>query len=265
MCASELGHYGSGYGLWPFRWLAIACTSTDLISHPGLGWLNAFSSFPPQPLWLLITKPFILNLRYLEQRGCSSGYWVVGILDSPCLSVRLSVCPLTFRVRPVTSTVQDGFFPYLVQMITSMRMCVACDDLWPWPISSRSFDLAFENRVRGGGYPRRWHRLIYLVVSGIGTSLDTNHMNISNSTIVLDRAGVLVLGNCTRSTRVLNFWYSYFIASTLLVLVSSKVIVLILALLLVDKYSGTRMSTGTSTDILRYICDVKVKTITTVK
>ena len=33
-------------------------------------------------------------------------------------------------------------------MITSMRRCVACDDLWPWPISSRSFDLDFENRVR---------------------------------------------------------------------------------------------------------------------
>ena len=33
-------------------------------------------------------------------------------------------------------------------MITSMRRCVACDDLWPWPISSRSFDLDFENRLR---------------------------------------------------------------------------------------------------------------------
>ena len=38
------------------------------------------------------------------------------------------------------STVLDGFFPYLVQMITSMRRCVTCDDLWPWLISSRSFD-----------------------------------------------------------------------------------------------------------------------------
>ena len=48
----------------------------------------------------------------------------------------------------VASTVQDGFFPYLVQMINSMRGCVACDDLWPWPISSRSFGLDLENRVR---------------------------------------------------------------------------------------------------------------------
>ena len=86
-----------------------------------------------------------------------------GILDSPCLSVFpsvrlsvclsvslslcLSVCPLTFCVRPVASTVQDGFFPYLVQMIKSMKGCVACDDLWPWPISSRSFGLDLENRV----------------------------------------------------------------------------------------------------------------------
>ena len=52
------------------------------------------------------------------------------------------------RVRSVASTVLDGFFPYLVQMITSMRRCVACDDLWPWPISSRSFDLDFKNLVR---------------------------------------------------------------------------------------------------------------------
>ena len=97
-------------------------------------------------------QPSILESIYTprnEVRG--------GILDSPCLSVclsvcpsvRLSVCPLTFfRVRPVASTVQDGFFPYLVQMINSTRGCVACDDLWPWPISSRSFGLDLENRVR---------------------------------------------------------------------------------------------------------------------
>ena len=46
------------------------------------------------------------------------------------------------------STVLDGFFPYVAQMITSMRGCVAYNDLWHWPISSRSFGLGFENRVR---------------------------------------------------------------------------------------------------------------------
>ena len=32
-------------------------------------------------------------------------------------------------------------------MITSMRGCVTYNDLWPWPISSRSFGLDLENRV----------------------------------------------------------------------------------------------------------------------
>ena len=38
-------------------------------------------------------------------------------------------------------TVLHRFFPYLAQMITNMRGCVAYNDLWPWPISSRSFSL----------------------------------------------------------------------------------------------------------------------------
>ena len=46
------------------------------------------------------------------------------------------------------STALDGFFPYLVQIITSMRGCVAYNDLWPWPLSSRSIGLGLENRVR---------------------------------------------------------------------------------------------------------------------
>ena len=32
-------------------------------------------------------------------------------------------------------------------MITSVRGCVAYNDLWPWPISSRSFGLGLENCV----------------------------------------------------------------------------------------------------------------------
>ena len=39
-------------------------------------------------------------------------------------------------------------FPYLAQMITSKRRCVAYNDLWPWPISSRSVGIGLENRVR---------------------------------------------------------------------------------------------------------------------
>ena len=54
-----------------------------------------------------------------------------------------------------------------------------------------------------------------------------------------------------------EYWISG--TRTLLVLVSSKVIVLVLVLVLVGKYSGTLTSTGTSTDILWYICGVRVK------
>ena len=63
-------------------------------------------------------------------------------------TLSLSVCPLTFRVRPEASTVLDGFFPYVVQMINSMSGRVLCDDPWPWHIYSRSFGLDLENRVR---------------------------------------------------------------------------------------------------------------------
>ena len=94
------------------------------VSRPLMTWLKCINCYTPRN----------------EVRG--------DILDLPCLSVRLSVCLLTFRVRPVASTVQHGFFAYLVQIINSMRGCVACDDLWPWPISSRSFGLYLENCVR---------------------------------------------------------------------------------------------------------------------
>ena len=55
----------------------------------------------------------------------------------------------TFRPWPWKKnyTILDGFFPYIAQMITSMRGCVPYNDLWPWPISSRSLGLDLENRV----------------------------------------------------------------------------------------------------------------------
>ena len=53
-----------------------------------------------------------------------------------------------FRPWPwkTKSTVLNWFIPYLAQIITSMRGCVAYNDLWPW--SSRSFGLGLENHVR---------------------------------------------------------------------------------------------------------------------
>ena len=47
------------------------------------------------------------------------------------------------RVCSTACTVLDGFFPYLAQMITNMRGCVACNDLWPRSISWRSFSHDF--------------------------------------------------------------------------------------------------------------------------
>ena len=57
----------------------------------------------------------------------------------------LNFSALTLKKK---SSVLNWFFPYLAQMITSKRRYVAYNDLWPWPISSRSFGLGLENRVR---------------------------------------------------------------------------------------------------------------------
>ena len=74
-------------------------------------------------------------------RGCVACYVFFRIWKFEFLA---NFSALTLKKK---STVLDGFFPYLIQMITSMRECVAYNDLWPWPISLRSFDLDFENRV----------------------------------------------------------------------------------------------------------------------
>ena len=60
-------------------------TISTYLSHPSLGWLYVFSSFPPPhprpppPQWLLLltSKPFELHLRYLGQRKYRSRkmYW----------------------------------------------------------------------------------------------------------------------------------------------------------------------------------------------
>ena len=47
-------------------------------------------------------------------------------------------------------------------MITTIRGCVAHNDLWPWPISSRSFGLDLENRVRSVAFTVLVGFLLYL-------------------------------------------------------------------------------------------------------
>ena len=99
------------------------------------GVLNDSKSFS----YVLIIMIHTLKVHYTSAMKLGGVYWIHPV------SLSLSVC---LSVRPVASTVQDGFFPYLVQMINSMRGCVTYDDPWPWPISSRSFGLDLENRVR---------------------------------------------------------------------------------------------------------------------
>ena len=45
----------------------------------------------------------------------------------------------SYSVCSAGHTVLDGLFPYLAHTITSTRECVVHNNLWPWPVSSRSF------------------------------------------------------------------------------------------------------------------------------
>ena len=82
-CSTNKPIIGSSNGL-PSVWgQAIVWTNAiaSSLSHPNLGWLYVFSSFPlPPPQWLLLltSKPFKLHLRYLGQRKYRSGkmYWM---------------------------------------------------------------------------------------------------------------------------------------------------------------------------------------------
>ena len=90
------------------------------------------------------------GLLYLAQmvtiiRGCVACYVFFRVWKFEFLANCWNFSALTLKKK---SAVLDGFFPFLAQMITSVRGCVVYNDLWPWPISSRSFGLGLENRVR---------------------------------------------------------------------------------------------------------------------
>ena len=76
--------------------------------------------------------------------GCVACYVFLRIWKFEFLANFLNFSALTLKKK---STVLDGFFPCLAQMITSMRGWLAYNDLWPWPISSKSFGLGLENCV----------------------------------------------------------------------------------------------------------------------
>ena len=80
--------------------------------------------------------------------------WSLSLEGVSCVTFRICIfkfLPNFKKTSALTlkkkSTVLDGFIPYLAQIITTMRECVAYNDLWPWPIFSRSFGLGLENRV----------------------------------------------------------------------------------------------------------------------
>ena len=78
-------------------------------------------------------------------RGCVACYVFFRIRKFKFSAIFWNFSALTLKKK---SSVLNWFLPYLAQMITSKRRCVAYNDLWPWPISSRSFGLGLENRVR---------------------------------------------------------------------------------------------------------------------
>ena len=81
-------------------------------------------------------------------RGCVACYVFFRIWKFEFLANFWNFSALTWK-----KNLHNGFFPYLAQMITSMRdtnmtECAEYNDLLPWSISSRSFGLGLENRVR---------------------------------------------------------------------------------------------------------------------
>ena len=91
------------------RWQAYSAKASDLhqfLDSQFLKWLEC---------WLArsgvgVTKPIFTIWIFIppEQRSCWGVYWFQSVRLSVRPSVRLSRC----RVRSVTSTVLDGFFPY---------------------------------------------------------------------------------------------------------------------------------------------------------
>ena len=79
------------------------------------------------------------------QASCWGIYW----FHSDCSTIHPSI----LSIRPTCcfcyemATIVGGFFPYEVQMITSMWECVTHNDLWPGPLSSRSFSHDFAIKL----------------------------------------------------------------------------------------------------------------------
>ena len=83
--------------------LRYICYCLLLISHPSLGWLYVFGSFPPpcplalQRLLLLTSKPFELNLRYLRLRKYGSWKTSVAVRYKKSISIIETVISIDYR------------------------------------------------------------------------------------------------------------------------------------------------------------------------
>ena len=147
-----------------------------------------------------------------------------------------------FRPWPLKkkSSVLYGFFPYIAQMITSMRRCVAYVDLWPWSISSRSFGLGLENRARSVAYTVLDGFFPYLVqmitsmrrcvacddfwpwpISSRSFDLDIENRVRSVASTVLDgfflylAQMITIIGGCVAGYTFLKIWKFEFLANFL--------------------------------------------------
>ena len=116
---------------WPISWRSFGLDLENRVRSVVFTVLDGFFLYLAQMITII--------------RGCVACYVFFRIWKLEFLANFKKISALTLKKE---STVLDGFFPYLAQMITSMRGCVAYNDLWPWPISSRSFGLDLEYGVR---------------------------------------------------------------------------------------------------------------------
>ena len=103
---------------WPFSAIHVLCLTgvcsvrppenlSMMASYSGLRYMNLNFECSQKSGSRTIHMSF-----YTPRNEVRGVYWIHPVCLSVSLSVCLPVCPLTFRVRPVASTVQDGFFPY---------------------------------------------------------------------------------------------------------------------------------------------------------
>ena len=134
------------------------------LSHPVLGWLYVFSSFPPRPrprpppqkLLPLTSKPFELNLWYLAQRIYGSGemYWVTFQWPWPkvtavaSISKNLLVCAIKWEPLIGSLTPSHGYY-----LIRFWKLFWNCDF---WQIFCKNFGCVFSRSNTILAIPQEW-------------------------------------------------------------------------------------------------------------